>query len=423
MSIDPAVDLGIAVMRSKMMQTEDGLLKKMVLKVVKKTVYEHFCAGEDVKEAAKTMHGLWKEGLKGILDYGLEDAEGNEDCDRNLLEFLKTVEMTTRLPPSSVSFACVKITAICPISLLLRVSDLLRWEYKHPATASQNLPWKLPSFPVLSESSPLYHTQTRPPPLSTSEQEDLHLAEARLFTLCQSCADANLPILVDAEYSSVQPAIDHLTCAAMVKFNERTLRHRGSEDAKLIVYGTVQAYLKDSIERLALASDAARKHGVPIGFKLVRGAYITRETALANSFGEKSPIHNSIGETHACYNRCAEFMLDKIADGTGAVVLATHNLESGKLVATKAEELGIRKQDENLQFAQLMGMAAGLSLGLRNAGFNVSKYLPFGPVDQVLPYLLRRAEENRGLLSGNNLDIQLMRNELKARMKRTVLGT
>lgn len=107
MSIDPAVDLGIAVMRSKMMQTEDGLLKKMVLKVVKKTVYEHFCAGEDVTEAAKTMHGLWKEGLKGILDYGLEDAEGNEDCDRNLLEFLKTVEMTTRLPPSSVCY-CFK---------------------------------------------------------------------------------------------------------------------------------------------------------------------------------------------------------------------------------------------------------------------------------------------------------------------------
>lgn len=225
----------------------------------------------------------------------------------------------------------MKITAICPISLLLRVSDLLRWEYKHPAMASQNLPWKLPSFPVLSESSPVYHTQTRPPPLSPSEEEDLHLAEARLFALCQRCSDANLPILVDAEYSSVQPAIDHLTCAAMVKFNERTLRlrYRGNEDAKLIVYGTVQAYLRDSIERLGLYSEAARKHGVPIGFKLVRGAYITRETTLATSLGEKSPIHNNIDDTHACYNRCAEFMLEKIADGTGAAVLATHNLESG----------------------------------------------------------------------------------------------
>lgn len=99
-------------MRSKMMQTDDGLLKKMILKVVKKTVYEHFCAGEDVKEAAKTMHGLWEEGLKGILDYGLEDAEGNEDCDRNLLEFLKTVEMTTRLPPSSVRYCYYFISSI-----------------------------------------------------------------------------------------------------------------------------------------------------------------------------------------------------------------------------------------------------------------------------------------------------------------------
>ncbi|CAA7390923.1 unnamed protein product [Spirodela intermedia] len=408
MAWEPVVDLGIAVVRSKAVE-HSAAARAVVVAALKATAYRHFCAGENVEEACKTLQGLWDDGLQGILDYGMEDAEDNAGCDANLAEFLKTVEMTSRLPISSVSFACVKITAICPVSLLERVSDLLRWEQKDPAAAA---PWRRHQFPVLCDASPLYHTPSVPAPLTPAEERDLEQAHRRLAELCGRCADVNLPLLVDAEYTSVQPAIDYLAYDGAARFN------RGPTP---IVYTTVQAYLKDSKERLAMATAAAEKEGITMGFKLVRGAYMTREVKLATSLGVAPPIHRSIQETHRCYNTCALFMLEKAAHGGAAVVLATHNLESGKVAAAKVDELRMGRGNERVQFAQLKGMAEGLSLGLRNAGFNVSKYLAFGQVDKVIPYLLRRAEENRGLLSASSMDRDLIWKELKRRLTDAVL--
>ncbi|KAI0528712.1 hypothetical protein KFK09_001254 [Dendrobium nobile] len=410
MAVGPAVDVGMAVMRSKAVE-ENWAVRAAVMGMVRRTVYRQFCAGEDAEEAAETLRRLWKEGMRGILDYGLEDAEDGAACDRNLAGFLSTVELTATLPPSSVSFACVKITAISPIKLLERVSDLLRWERKDPSFL---LPWKRPSLQILTDASPLYHTPRAPPPLTEEEERELHLSHDRLATLCHHCSAANLPLLVDAEYTSVQPAIDYLIYAAALDFNK--------DERRPLVHGTIQTYLKDSKERLIQAVDGAKKAGISIGFKLVRGAYLSRETALASSLGMASPIHRSIQETHACFNDCAAFMIERTVKGSCSVVLATHNLESGKMAAAKAEELGIGKGEQKLQFAQLMGMADGLSLGLRNAGFQVSKYLPFGPVEQVMPYLLRRAEENRGLLSTSSVDRELLSKELKRRLRVQVFG-
>ncbi|KAL5725572.1 hypothetical protein ACHQM5_008704 [Ranunculus cassubicifolius] len=407
-SLEPIVDFGTWVMRSRFM--DNKISKKIVLGVVKHSFYEHFCAGENLEEASKTLQRIWDSGLRGILDYGLEDATDNPSCDRNLNEFINTVETTKLLPPSSVSYACVKITAICPISLLKRVSDLLRWQHQNP---SFGLPWKQDTFPVLCDSSPFYHTLERPEPLTHEEEQDLQKALERVLKLSQKCFDLNLPLLVDAEYTSVQPAIDYLTYSAMIKFNR---------DDNPIVYGTVQAYLKDAKERTVLATEAAKKMGITIGLKLVRGAYISSETGLSSSLGFDSPIHDSIQETHNCYNDCASFMMDKVFENSAAVLLATHNFESGKLAVAKAQALGIRKGNPKLQFAQLKGMAEGLSFGLRNAGFMVSKYLAYGPVDMVIPFLLRRAEENRGLLSASTVDRQLMRMELTRRLKSCTLG-
>ncbi|KAJ6849164.1 proline dehydrogenase 2, mitochondrial-like [Iris pallida] len=412
-SVDPLVDAGIRAMRSKaVVAGRSSTLRAAMVGALRRTVYPHFCAGEGAAEVAATARELSGRGLKAILDYGSEDAEEEDDsCNRNLKGFLDMVEMVASpaVPESSVSFACVKVTAICPIALLERVSDLLRWEKKDP---SFRLPWKSHSMPLLSQSSPLYQTPSMPNPLTEPEQ-DLRSALHRLSTLCKRCAEINLPILIDAEYTSVQPAIDYFTYSAVSEFN------RGDDP---IIYGTIQAYLRDAKERLVQAADAAEGEGLSFGFKLVRGAYMSRETELALSLGVASPIHRCIQDTHACYDDCASFMLEKVLSGSGSLVLATHNLESGKAAAGKAEELGIGKRNRKLQFSQLMGMADGLSLGLRNAGFQVSKYLPFGPVDQVIPYLLRRAEENRGLLSASSRDKELIRKELRRRMKTAVLG-
>ncbi|KNA09173.1 hypothetical protein SOVF_155990 isoform A [Spinacia oleracea] len=293
------------------------------------------------------------------------------------------------------------------MSLLERLSDLLRWEKQDP---SFKLPWKQNSLPILSDSSPFYHTPEKPDPLTQQEEQDLQLAHERLTKLCQRCLELNVPLTVDAEDTKIQPGIDYLTYNSAIEYNKL-----GGKTP--IVYGTLQAYLKDAKERMLLATEAAKKMGLPIGFKIVRGAYMSSESKLAASLGFESPIHNTIQDTHDCYNECASYMLDKIVDGSGAVVLATHNVESGKLAATKAKCLGIGKENDRLQFAQLYGMSEALSYGLKNAGFQVSKYLTFGPVEEVIPYLLRRAEENRGMLSSSCLDRQLMGMELKRRLK------
>eukprot|EP01018_Ginkgo_biloba_P034595 Gb_14261 [translate_table: standard] len=407
-SYEPLVDLSIKVLKSPLMKY--AVYRVPILQGVKQTAYSHFCAGENVAEASATLQRMWELGLKGILDYSLEDASDNESCDNNLQEFLKTVETTLLLPPGSVSFACVKITAICPLHLLERVSDLLRWQHRHPEFS---LPWKQETLPILAPHSPTYHTFSAPEPLSETEEKELRLAEKRLHTLCKACEENSLPLLIDAEYTSVQPAIDYFTYSASLEFNK---------SAKPVVYGTIQAYLKDALPRLRLASEEATRRGIQIGLKLVRGAYITRESALAASLGAPSPIHSSIQDTHRCYDDCASFMLEKATLAEGSVVLATHNFDSGKVAAAKAEELGIRRGNDRLQFAQLKGMADSLSLGLVQAGFEVSKYLPFGAVDHVMPYLIRRAEENRGLLSTTRADRQRIRKELNRRMQAVISG-
>lgn len=323
-------------------------------------------------------------------------------------EFLRTVESARSRPSSSVSFIIAKITAICPIDLLKRVSDLLRWHCKDP---SFRLSWKRDSFPIFSALSPLYHTPCRPEHLTPQEERDLLLAHQRLQTLCEKCQEASIPLCIDAEYTAVQPAIDYFTYSAVVTHNKH----------EPVVYGTMQAYLKDARQRLLLATEEAERRGVVMGIKLVRGAYMSRESKLAHSLGQESPIHNTIQDTHDCYNECASFMLEKIASRSGAVVLATHNVDSGKLAAAKARDLGIVNGIKKIEFAQLYGMADSFSLGLRNAGFQVSKYMPFGNVDMVIPYLLRRAEENRGLLSASTLDRRLMKKELWRRLKAAIL--
>ncbi|KAG6396163.1 hypothetical protein SASPL_142305 [Salvia splendens] len=397
----PVADFGIWIMKSKLM--EGPLCRKAILGVTERTFYRQFCAGKDLAAANATARELWETGLTAMLDYGLEHAKDNKSCDVSMEEFLRTIE-SAKSVDSPISFVVVKITAICKFWILKRVSDLLRWQHMDK---SLNLPWKRKSLPLLADSSPFYHTLARPAPLTAEEERDLDTAFARMAKICKKSIEASLPILIDAEDTEIQPAIDYFTYSAAVEFST------GAE--KPLIFNTIQAYLKDAKERLLLAKSAADEMRVPVGIKLVRGAYMSSENKLANSLGVKSPIHNSIHDTHACYNECADFMLDQISRGSGSLVLATHNMDSGKMAAKKAVDLRIEK--ESLYFAQLYGMADALSFGLNKAGFRVSKYLPYGPVDQIIPYLLRRADENRGILSASSFDRSLMRNELIRRLK------
>ncbi|KAL1557004.1 proline dehydrogenase 2, mitochondrial-like [Salvia divinorum] len=393
----PVADLGMWIMKSRLMDIP--LCRKAVFGITERTFYRQFCAGEDLTAASATARELWDSGRTAMLDYGLEHANDNESCDVNMEEFLRTIQSTKSGNESPV-------TAICPVRILKRVSDLLRWQHKDK---SLHLPWKLQSLPLLADSSPLYHTAKRPAAFTAEEERDLEAAYARMANICRNSIDASLPILIDAEDTAIQPAIDYLTYAAAVEFSS------GEEEP--LIFNTIQGYLKDAKDRMVMAKNAADEMRVGLGIKLVRGAYMASENHLAESLGVESPIHDSIQNTHRCYNECADFMLHQISRGSGSLVLATHNMESGKMAAAKAVDLGIDKDSKRLHFAQLYGMAEALSFGLRNSGFRVSKYLPYGPVDQIIPYLLRRAEENRGLLSASSFDRSLMRNELTRRLK------
>ncbi|KAJ1296340.1 hypothetical protein BS78_01G293100 [Paspalum vaginatum] len=407
LSVGPLVDAATAALRSP--AVAGSALGRAAARA---TAYQHFCAGEAAGEAAAVVRRLWRGGMGGILDYGIEDAEDGRACDRNAAGFISAVDVAAALPPGSAS-VCIKITALCPIALLEKTSDLLRWQKQHPSFA---LPWKAHSFPILSDSSPLYLTPTEPPALTAEEERELAQAHERLLAVCARCAAHGIPLLVDAEYATVQPAIDYFTLVGALAFNG------AGEQERPIVNGTIQAYLRDARDRLEAMVRAAERERVRLGLKVVRGAYLTRETRLAAALGVPSPVHATIQDTHDCYNGCAAFLLDRVRRGSASVMLATHNVESGQLAAARAQELGIPRGDRNLQFAQLMGMADGLSLSLRNAGFQVSKYLPYGPVEQIIPYLIRRAEENRGLLSASSFDRQLLRKELVRRVKTAVVG-
>ncbi|WVZ57568.1 hypothetical protein U9M48_007937 [Paspalum notatum var. saurae] len=410
LSVGPLVDAATAALRSP--AVAGSALGRAAARA---TAYQHFCAGETAGEAAAVVRRLWTGGMGGILDYGIEDAEDGHACDRNAAGFVSAVDVAAALPPGSAS-VCIKITALCPIALLEKTSDLLRWQKRHP---SFTLPWKTHSFPILSDSSPLYLTPAEPPALTPEEERELAQAHERLLAVCARCAAHGIPLLVDAEYATVQPAIDYFTLVGALAFNGAG---DDEQQGRPIVNGTVQAYLRDARDRLEAMVRAAERERVRLGIKVVRGAYLAREARLAASLGVPSPIHATIQDTHDCYNGCAAFLLDRVRRGSASVMLATHNVESGQLAAARAQELGIPKGDRNLQFAQLMGMADGLSLSLRNAGFQVSKYLPYGPVEQIIPYLIRRAEENRGLLSASSFDRQLLRKELVRRVKTAVVG-
>ncbi|CAL1405448.1 unnamed protein product [Linum trigynum] len=411
------VDLGTRAMTSRLMDVEP--FRRMVYGVVRRTFYEHFCAGETPSAARERVREVNRAGLRAMLDFAVEYTADNDACDRNLEGFLDTVDCAVSLPPSSVSFVVVKITAITPLSLLQRISDLLRWQQQqqsNPGSSSFRLPWHNPetSIPIFSKSTPLYHTSTQPPHLTPQELQDLHLARTRLHKLCLRCSQSGLPLMVDAEDTRLQPAIDFMTYTAAIEHNTTHTP---------VVYNTIQAYLKDAKERLVLATRSADEMGIAMGIKLVRGAYMSSERKLASELGVESPVHDTIGETHACYDDCARYMIDRVGSGSDGLVLASHNAESGRLAARKAREIGVGKWKGRLEFAQLYGMAESLSMGLKDAGFRVSKYMPFGPIDVVMPYLIRRAEENRGMLSTSALDRELMRKELKRRVKAAILRT
>uniref|UniRef100_F7G2I1 Proline dehydrogenase n=1 Tax=Ornithorhynchus anatinus TaxID=9258 RepID=F7G2I1_ORNAN len=242
-----------------------------------------------------------------------------------------------------------------------------------------------------------------------TEEEDLQMKRLlqRVNTLAEKAQEVGVRLMVDAEQTYFQPAISRLTREMQRKFNTE----------KPVIFNTFQCYLKDAYDNVSLDVELARREGWFFGAKLVRGAYMEQERTRAAQVGYEDPINPNYEATNAMYHRCLDFVLEEIKHNRKAnVMVASHNEDTVRFALQRMEKLGLHPSEHKVYFGQLLGMCDQISFPLGQAGFPVYKYVPYGPVNEVLPYLSRRALENRGIMKGAQLERHLLWKELKRRL-------
>jgi len=331
--------------------------------LVKPTVYRHFCGGETIAECMKVATKMEPYGVKCILDYSVEGGESPAAIKAALAETLRTIE-NARIN-RNVPFTVFKPTAFTLEHILEKGSN-----------------GTLISAEDLTEADKF---------------------RQRVETLCKAAYDADVPIMVDAEDVKFQPMIDEVVTSMMEKYNKE----------KAIVYNTLQMYRKDRLDFLKESYRKAVGGNYFLGIKFVRGAYMERERARAIKYGYPSPINHDKATTDRMYDDGLRFTVehvDRINTFNGS-----HNEASNHLLTELMAAKGLEKNDNRIWFSQLFGMSDHISFNLGAAGYNVAKYLPYGPVKHVLPYLIRRAEENTAVAGQSSRELELARKEYKRR--------
>eukprot|EP01133_Synstelium_polycarpum_P019727 gene19727-23632_t len=346
--------------------------------VVKHTFFKQFCAGETIEETARFTERLNQQGIGTILDYSVEDQEGSaESFDHVADQIVKTIGLAARNPDKS--FSCVKVTGLSNPQLLEKLNTHLSTHLANNSTNKQ-LDTEILRDPLA------FYTSGKSSSLSATEIQETNELVARLDRIFKECHKAGVPILVDAEQTYYQATIHHLAMAFSLKYNvERPL-----------IYNTYQMYLAEGLNVLNSHMELAKQSGFKLGVKVVRGAYMNTERTRASAQNYSDPIQPNITETHNTYFAAMELLL-KESKNLG-IMFATHNQQSVALGVERIAQLGIDPANRDIQFGQLFGMADFLSLNLVNQNQRVFKYVPYGPVKDVLPYLIRRMQENKGFI-------------------------
>jgi proline dehydrogenase len=334
--------------------------------LIKKTIFSQFCGGETIHECNATIELLGKYGIGTILDYSVEGKTSEEDFDATVEEIIATIHAAKN--NSHIPFAVFKVTGISRFSILEKANN--------PNTA-----------------------------LTETEQLELELTIARIDKICFAAHENNVPVFIDAEETWIQDTIDRITRDMMRKYNKE----------KVLVYNTLQMYRHDRLHFLNQEIEIARKEGFHYGVKLVRGAYMEKERERAAKMGYPSPIQPNKTASDGDFNSALELILSNI--DIMALCSGSHNEESALILAKIMTEKGIRNNDERIYFAQLLGMSDHISYNLSNSGYHVAKYVPYGPVREVMPYLLRRADENTSVAGQTGRELMLIQKE-KARRKK-----
>jgi proline dehydrogenase len=341
-----------------------GMKVKVPMKgIVKGTIFQQFCGGETIAECENTIDTLARHGVKTILDFAVEGGSGAFAYDAILEEIKKTIDRAQGDP--HIPFSVFKPTALAPIDLLANLQLGL---------------------------SP-----------SDQEKEEFERVKKRFDTLAKKCFDSGVRLLVDSEDSWIQQPIDQMVYALMARYNRE----------RAVVYNTYQFYRKGMLDALKNAYADAERQGYFLGVKLVRGAYMEKERERASAMGYEDPILPDKDATDDQYNDALDYCMQHI--DRIAICSGSHNEKSNYLLAELMQQQNLSPEDERVYFAQLYGMSDNISFNLAHAGYNVVKYVPYGPVRAVLPYLFRRAEENTSIAGQSSRELALVKRELKRR--------
>lgn len=335
----------------------------LVETIVRNTIFEQFCGGRTLLESQPTIDLLARYNTLTILDYGAEAKESMYDFNRTMNEFIRAIEFASI--NNSVPVISIKITGLCRNKLLEKLS----------------------SDGVLSEEE---------------AAEKVNLLK-RLDSVCNKAKELSVGVFIDAEESWIQGAIDDLSDMMMERYNKE----------KVIVYNTFQMYRKDRLVFLKSSHEKAASNGYILGAKLVRGAYLEKEAKRAAQLNYENPINSTKEITDKMYNDGIKYCVKNYE--TIASCAATHNMESCMLQVQLMEQLKISNKHPHLTFCQLYGMSDHITFNLAEAGFNSAKYVPYGPVADVIPYLIRRAQENSAVSGEMSRELKLINEELSRR--------
>jgi proline dehydrogenase len=334
---------------------------------IKATIFRQFCGGETIAECDRTIADLGKFGIGTILDYSVEGKTSDEDFDQTVDIIIQTIHRAANDP--HIPFAVFKVTGIGRHDLIEKAS-----------TAG--------------------YTPT------SEEKTEIDVIVSRIDRICKAAYEAGTSVFIDAEESWIQDAIDQWTFDMMLKYNKE----------KCIVFNTLQMYRHDRLAFLTDCLALAKEHHVKYGIKLVRGAYMEKERARAIEKGYPSPIQTTKADTDKDYNEGLKIILENRS--IFSLCAGTHNEDSSILLMNFMQEANIDPQSEQFYFAQLLGMSDHISFNVAHANYHVAKYVPFGPVKEVLPYLLRRADENTSVAGQTGRELSLIMKELDRRAKK-----
>ncbi|MEY3819928.1 MAG: proline dehydrogenase family protein [Bacteroidota bacterium] len=337
--------------------------------IIRQTIFKQFVGGETLAETIPVAQMLAEHGVDVILDYGVEGKEGEDDFDKATQVFIDVINHAAT--QKNIPFISIKVTGLASHELLQTLHEAPRLR------------------------SGIHDNEI--------EQAAWDRVRARMYAICEAAAEKNIGVLVDAEESWIQDPIDRLTMEMMAVFNKQ----------KAVVFNTIQLYRHDRLHFLRISHQIAEAQGFVLGLKLVRGAYMEKERAVALEKNRQSPIQISKEATDADYDEAVRFCMDHIH--STAVIIASHNEQSNLLGAKLLDEMLLPHNHPHVHFSQLYGMSDTITFNLAKEGFNVSKYLPFGPIQDVIPYLMRRAQENTSVSGQTGRELLQLKRELARR--------